>query len=307
MCILLIQSLYRLGRGAIMNQSLTTFSKRYQTEKCAGELKTARLSVLFQHQPTDFESYIYEPVICLILQGSKQTTCGDRTVSASKGDAILVSHHLTVLSRITKASAEEPYIALILAIDLGLLRSLYAEFDALQLGQMSAKSIAAGPADELWLDPLTRYCNLVDHPVDMRVLGPALLREIHYRLLTSPIGAMLRNLMVLDSYASRIAKATERLKANFSEPMKIAELAKDAGMSMTMLHVHFKEVTGTTPLQFQKDLRLTEARRHIINGQKAAEAAFAVGYESPSQFSRDYRRKFGYSPSETPKALPKSD
>jgi AraC-like DNA-binding protein len=264
------------------------------------DIRLPRLSVLKRPSLSDLEAYIYEPVLCLILQGRKEVTSGSQTVEVRQGDALLVSHHLPVLSRITKASAQEPYIALILSIDLQLVRSLYGEVGLTPKSETSAKSLAAGAAQSQWLEPLARYVALNDKPTDARVLGTSLLREIHYRLLTSSIGVMLQNLLVLDSHASRIAKATHKLRIEFREPITVASLAKEAGMSPTAFHEHFKDVTGITPLQYQKDLRLTEARNMLLgSGRKVAETAFAVGYESAAQFSRDYSRKFGQTPRES--------
>jgi AraC-like DNA-binding protein len=277
--------------------ALTHIAKRFEFAQSTREFDLPRVSLFVQPNPAGLQAYIYEPVLCLILQGGKEVISGNQRVDVRQGDALLVSHHLPVLSRITEASAEKPYMALILSIDLQLVRSLYSEVGLGDSGVANGKSLAAGPAQSQWVEPLTRYLDLFDKPIDARVLGPALLREIHYRLLTSTIGAMLQNLLLLDSHASRIAKATYKLRNEFRMPIAVASLAKEAGMSPTAFHEHFKEVTGTTPLQYQKDLRLTEARNLLLNtGQKVAEAAFAVGYESPAQFSRDFSRKFGSSP-----------
>jgi transcriptional regulator GlxA family with amidase domain len=130
------------------------------------------------------------------------------------------------------------------------------------------------------------------------VLGPSTLREIHYRLLLSPVGGMLRNLLVADSHASRVAKAIRRLRSEYRVPLKVPDLAKAAGMSASSFHEHFKAVTGTTPLQYQKDLRLIEAHALLTAmSHTVSEAAYEVGYESPNHFSRDYNRKFGLPPS----------
>ena len=124
-----------------------------------------------------------------------------------------------------------------------------------------------------------------------------ILKEIHFRLLLSPIGGMLRNLLSVDSHASRISKSIQLIRASFKDPLKVPELAQAAGMSPSSFHEHFKSVTGTTPLQYQKDLRMIEARTLLSNGISSVSAAgFEVGYESPTHFSRDYSRKFGCSP-----------
>ncbi len=256
------------------------------------------LSVFRRDDVSDIEAVIYNPVICLILQGSKVTAIGDQIVELQPGDALLVSHDLPVVSRITKASAQEPYLALILSLDLGLARSLYDQISDAPVTDTAARSLAAGPADPGWLAPLVRYFELIENPLDAKVLGPSTLREIHYRLLLSPIGKMLRNLIVTDSHASRVAKAIQKVRAEFRSPLGISDLASAAGMSASSFHTHFKSVTGTTPLQYQKDLRLIEARALLVDrNNTVSEAAYAVGYESPTHFSRDYSRKFGLPPS----------
>ena len=195
---------------------------------------------------------IYEPVVCLILQGSKVTSIGDQRVDLRPGDALLVSHDLPVVSRITKASKPEPYIAVILSLDLGLVRSLYDQVTDSDLPGAKARSLSAWQADPAWLAPLIRYFELMDNPMDAQVLGPSILREIHYRLLLSPIGRMLRRLLIADSHASRIAKAIHVLRNEFRSPLCVSDLANRAGMSPSSFHEHFKSVTGTTPLQYQK-------------------------------------------------------
>ena len=241
---------------------------------------------------------VYEPVMCLILQGSKVTSIGDQTVELLPGDALLVSHDLPVVSRITRASRQEPYLALILSLDLGLARSLYDQVADAPALDAPARSLAASPAGKSLLEPLVRYFELMDNPMDARVLGPSILREIHYRLLLSPAGRMLRHLLVADSHASRISKAIRKVRAEFRSALSVPDLARTAGMSASSFHEHFKSVTGTTPLQYQKDLRLIEAKTLLLNrNHTVSEAAYAVGYESPTHFSRDYSRKFGLPPS----------
>jgi AraC-like DNA-binding protein len=256
------------------------------------------LSVFRREAKSDVEAAIYQPVICLILQGKKVTSIGNQFVELQPGDALLVSHDLPVVSRITKASVQEPYLALILSLDLDLVRSLYDQVaDALEFDS-DVRSLAVSPADPTWVAPLVRYFELMGNPLDAKVLGPSIRREIHYRLLLSPIGKMLRNLIVADSHASRISKAIQKVRAEFRSPLSVAELANTASMSASSFHGHFKSVTGTTPLQYQKDLRLIEARALMVGrSHTVLEAAYAVGYESPTHFSRDYSRKFGLPPS----------
>lgn len=253
---------------------------------------------IFQRQNvTAFEAVVYNPVICLILQGRKEMNVGDRFVSLAEGDALLVSHDLPVSSKITEASPEKPYRALIISLDLGILRGLYEQVGEAISDTHHATSLSASAADPAWIEPMVRYLELMDAPLDARVLGPMILKEIHFRLLLSPIGGMLRNLLSVDSHASRIAKSIQQIRATFREPLVVAELARVAGMSQSSFHEHFRSVTGTTPLQYQKDLRMIKARALLERGAPSVSVAgFEVGYESPTHFSRDYSRKFGCSP-----------
>lgn len=275
---------------------LIDLAMRYSARKAKDSQGLPGLSIYRRDAESDIEAVIYEPVMCLILQGSKVTSIGDQLVELRPGDALLVSHDLPVVSRITRASVEEPYLAVILSIDLGLVRSLYEQVADAPVPIAMARPLAAGPADPAWLAPLVRYIELMDNPLDAKVLGPSIRREIHYRLLLSPMGGMLRNLLVADSHASRVAKAIQMLRAEFRSPLSISDLAKTAGMSASSFHEHFKSVTGTTPLQYQKDLRLIEAKA-LLADHSVSEAAYTVGYESPTHFSRDYSRKFGLPPS----------
>lgn len=253
------------------------------------------LSVLGRSEKSDLEAYVYEPVLCLILQGSKRVSIGEQDVEVLPGNALLVSHDLPVLSRITRASAAEPYLALILTLDLSLMRGLR---DMVGRDPVSGRSLSVAAAEAGWLAALIRYMEMKDAPLDAQVLGPDTLRELHYRLLVSPLGGLLRGLLDANSQASRIAAAIGRVRSEFRSPISVPDLARTVGMSASSFHEHFKAVTGTTPLQYQKALRLTEAKSMLLNeGHSVAQAAFAVGYESPTQFSRDYRRKFGVAPS----------
>jgi AraC-like DNA-binding protein len=257
-----------------------------------------RVRFFCRDMPSQIEASIYEPALCVILQGSKTTAIGDQSVRVAAGDALVISHTLPVVSQITEASPQEPYLSVVLPLDLQLIHSLHDQVAQMQPPKADARSLFAGPAERAWLEPLVRYVDVASAPLDAEVLGPSILREIHYRLLLSSSGSLLSRLLVEDSRASRISKAIRQLKAEFRMPLRIPDLAKEAGMSASSFHQHFKTVTGTTPLQYQKDLRLIEANALLIAMKHGvAEAAFAVGYESPNHFSRDYSRKFGVPPS----------
>lgn len=255
------------------------------------------LQVLRKDEVSELEAVVYNPVICLILRGKKEIHIGTQSVSLGKGDALLVSHDLPVTAKITEASPQAPYLTVILTLNVGIIRDLYGQVGGAVSDVADAKSLSASIADTTWLEPLARYLRLMDNPLEAQVLGPLILREIHFQLLMSPIGGMLRNLLSVDSHASRIAKAIMQIRANFREPLIVANLAELAGMSQSSFHEHFKSVTGTTPLQYQKDLRMIKAQNLLANGARSVSVAgFEVGYESATHFSRDYSRKFGCSP-----------
>lgn len=270
----------------------------------AGGTVLPKLTVLRKVEVTAFDAVVYNPVVCLILQGAKVTTIGDRITTLTAGDALIVSHDLPVQSKITVASVARPYLALILSVDLAIVRSLYEQVGSDLRESADARSLSSGPADPKLVDAVARYLALQDAALDAEVLGPSILREIHFRLLVSPTGGMLRSLLSVDSHASRISRAILKLRSEFRETLAVADLARVAGMSQSSFHGHFKLVTGTTPLQYQKDLRLIAARDLLRVGHHSVSAAsFEVGYESPTHFSRDYQRKFGMTPSKEAAAL----
>lgn len=252
------------------------------------------LILLRQGSRSSFDTSVYDPVLCLILQGRKQVSIGERSLSFGAGECLLVSHDLPVRSRITGA----PYLALVFQVDLGEIRRLYEEVAESALDGARARTAITRRADPMLIDALFRYLGLADVAADARVLGPLVSREIHYRLLVAPYGGMLRNLIRHDSVASTIARALGQIRGDLRAPLAVPTLARRVGMSASSFHQHFKEITSTTPLQFQKDLRLLEARRLLgLPGATVTGAALEVGYQSSSQFSREYARKFGRPPS----------
>jgi AraC-like DNA-binding protein len=257
------------------------------------------LVLLRQSLPSSFEAFLYEPVLCLILQGKKEVSIGERTLSFGAGECLLVSNDLPVRSRITKA----PYLALVLRVDVASIRKLYDEVAESAGGsaQVSehARAAVTHRADLGLLDALGRYLALADSPADAKVLGPLIAKEIHYRLLVAPFGGMLRCLIRHDSTASAIARAIGHIRRDLHLPIAIPELAQRVGMSASSFHKHFKTITSATPLQYQKELRLLEARRLLrTGGASVTSVAFEVGYQSVSQFSREYARKFRVPPSQ---------
>jgi AraC-like DNA-binding protein len=277
---------------------LTDLSSAFCSDSSQEKQVMPGLSVFCRQAPSAIEASIYEPALCLILRGSKVVSIGDQSVELRPGDALVISHDLPVVSRITQASAQVPYLAVVLFLDLQLMHGLCDQVAGAPVSDASVRSLAIGSPEAAWVAPLLRYVELSASQLDAQVLGPSTLREIHYRLLLSPTGGMLRNLLAVDGHASRIARAIGLLRSEYRTPLKVSDLAKAAGMSASSFHEHFKEVTGTTPLQYQKDLRLIEAQTLLkALSHSVSEAAYAVGYESPNQFSRDYSKKFGVPPS----------
>jgi AraC-like DNA-binding protein len=255
------------------------------------------LTLVTSERATLIEPTCYEPVICLILQGSKEVEFGSHRFRASCGQSIIVSHDLPIRSRIVDASPAQPYSAVVVRLDVGTLRSLADEVKGAPPDNPDHVALEVRTADPQVVDVLHRLVALAGTPADADVLAPLVLTELHYRLLQADHGSMLRRLLSRDSHASRIEGAIARIRADLSEPVSIPQLAHVATMSPSTFHQHFKEVTGTTPLQYQKSLRLLEARRLLRGeGRSVTEAAFDVGYRSSTQFSREYLRTFGVSP-----------
>ncbi|MEZ5839777.1 MAG: AraC family transcriptional regulator [Hyphomicrobiales bacterium] len=257
----------------------------------------AGLTVLRQRRPSELRALVYEPVFCLVLQGAKQVLVGDRPVVFDRMQSVIISFELPTLARVVRASPNEPYVALALRLDMAVLRETAARMPDIPAGKSATGPVALAAADAAIIDAMHRLLGLVDRPEAAPILSPLIIREIHYWLLSAGHGAMLRALMRADGHAARIAAATARIRRDFRTPLRVGDLARDAGMSTSAFHDHFKAMTATTPLQFQKQLRLIEARRLIVEtGATVSSAAFAVGYESPTQFSREYARRFGAPP-----------
>lgn len=266
------------------------------------EVKEVENLIAIRHtQTTTFEGNVYEPIVCLILQGSKEIGMNGKITQFTAGQALIVSHDTLVTARVNDASVGKPFISLVLSIDLALLREIHLEMgeqhDLSALDHQKAGSLEIAQADEKLADAMCRYFDMSQDPLEASIMAPIVMKEIHFRLLTACHGGMLRQLLNRDSHASRIYKAIGQIRDSFSQTLVVAELAKSVGMSASSFHEHFKAVAGTTPLQYQKELRLLEARKLLSEGSlSVSQTAFDVGYESATQFSREYARKFNVSP-----------
>lgn len=267
-------------------------------DHCAGsrwQSPIPRLSLMRSPEVTVCATAFYDPVVCFAAQGRKELFVADRTYAYDAAHYLVVAVDMPVMARIVEASAEAPYLAVRLSLDAGLLASLLLEMPGAE-GIRSA-GIGIGRIDGPILDALLRLVCLLDTPGDAAALAPLIERELLYRLLCGPQGPMLRQIALADSRLSQIARVVAWIRSNYSSPLRIADLAGLAAMSPASLHRHFRAVTGLSPLQYQKRVRLYEARRRLlVEAEDAQTAGFNVGYDSPSQFSRDYARLFGAPP-----------
>jgi len=269
------------------------------TPKKNGMIATAHpgLAVLVETEPGRLEPMIYDPVVCLVLQGEKETRIGDRCIRFGAGESLIVSHATPVMAAVTQADAAAPYVAMILSIDLDVARAVYDDAGVPAAPESAALGLEAATTDAGLTDAMARLFRASLSPRELKALAPLYAREAHYRMLEASHGAMLRRLMWRDSAASRVGRAIAAIREDISKPMSVPELAAIAAMSVSAFHDRFKALTSTSPLQFQKELRLIEARRLLgVEGRSVSSAAFAVGYESPTQFSREYSRRFGGPP-----------
>jgi AraC-like DNA-binding protein len=240
-------------------------------------------------------STIYQPMLCLVLQGAKEVLIGDRLLRYDPACYFIASVELPASGKIIEASEARPYVAVSLALDRDRLAALVPDVPPRPDGQTAGFAVSA--VTEQLLDPWLRLLSLLDTPEDMPILAPMLEREILYRLLQGPQGGVLRQIARADSRLSQVREAIAWIRTHFDQTVRVEYLAELAGMSPASFHRHFKSATAMSPLQYQKMLRLHEARRLLVVSADASRAAYQVGYESASQFSREYARMFGSPPS----------
>ncbi|WP_462057290.1 AraC family transcriptional regulator [Vibrio parahaemolyticus] len=255
--------------------------------------------------PTPPTSYTHNPSICLIAQGRKRVLLGEESFIYDANHFLISSVDLPIIANIIEASEEQPYLGLIMELDLTEISQLIVDSElAFTQSKEAQKGIAVGELSESLLDAFVRLAELLDEGQNIKILAPIIKREIFYRLLMSEQGTRLHQIVTAGSHSHQIAKAIDWLKNNFVKPLSVGDLASYTGMSKSSFYTHFRSMTSMTPLQFQKKLRLSEARRLMLTENLDAMAAtFKVGYESPSQFSREYSRLFGAPPSKDIKSL----
>jgi AraC-like DNA-binding protein len=242
---------------------------------------------------------VVKPSLCVVAQGSKEVLLGESHYRYDAAHYLLATVDLPWISQVLEASKERPYLSLRLELNPALVNTVMMEAGLFAASPVPADpmAMAVSPLDADLLDAAVRLVRPLDCPAEARVLLPLVTREIVYRLLIGEQGGRLRHLALSGGYTSYVARAVERLRQNFDQPLHIEQIARELGMSVSGLHHHFKAVTALSPLQFQKRLRLLEARRLMLGeGLDAASAAYRVGYNDASHFNREYKSLFGAPP-----------
>ncbi|WP_431256177.1 AraC family transcriptional regulator N-terminal domain-containing protein [Roseateles chitinivorans] len=252
-------------------------------------------TVLRATSPSELLYAISRPLVALVVQGNKRVMMGARAFDFGAGDSLLITADVPTISQITGATLVEPYYSLVLDLDPSLIQELALEMSVAEGDR--GTPVRVDPTDPEVSATALRMLELLDRPTAVPVLKRQLVREMHYWLMAGRHGPAIRNLGVSDSRSRQVSKAVALIRSEFARPLRIERLAEAAAMSPSTLHEHFKAVTSLSPLQFQKQLRLIEARRMMLSENAAAcDAAYAVGYESVPQFTREYGRMFGASP-----------
>jgi len=287
-----------------LQQQLARVASQWTTHQGIQGSAIDGLELIRCDEPSSCGSSVYEPSLCFVIQGTKTIQLGDREITYQPLTYLASSVHLPVLGRIIDASEDHPYLAVKLKVDPQEVAELVLELGDKAPPLHSNEScpevqcgLCMSSMDERMQSALYRLLSLLDSPGDIPILAPLARREIIYRALVGEMGSRMRKFAATDSQAHRISTVISTLKDHYAEPLRISELAEAANMSESTLYHSFKQVTRMSPLQFQKKLRLHEARRLMLTeGLEAATASYRVGYESPSHFSREYSRLFGAPP-----------
>ena len=280
-------------------QQLTELRALIARHAASGKARTliTGLTLKAISKPTEPIHSIDEPVFAVIAQGAKRTVLADRVFEYRAGHFLVASVELPVTSHITHASEKMPFLGLGLTLKPELIASVLLETASGDAGGTERLGIDVSEAPAELLDAVVRLLRLLDQPSDIPVLRPLIEREIVWRLLCGEQGEMVRQIGLADSRLSRIRRAIRAIRERYAEPLEIEVLAKQVAMSATSFHRHFRAATAMSPLQYQKQIRLQQARSRLMaNGDDVAKVGFSVGYDSPSQFSREYARFFGAPP-----------
>jgi AraC-like DNA-binding protein len=288
-----------------MNDALLDVVRRYagahSDRNGVAPTPVAGLTTIRTFTPGALQYAIARPLVALVLQGRKQVAMGSRTFDLAAGVSLLITADVPTVSQITRASAAAPYLSLVLDLDPEVIGKLSVEMDAPPC--RGGGPIYVHPTAAEVADTALRLMRLIDRPPSLEILRAQMIRELHYWLLAGPHGAAIRSLGLTSSCAQSVARAVAIIRSEYKRPLRIEHLAAAAGMSPSSFHEHFRAITSLTPLQFQKQMRLIEARRMMFaEGAAISQAAYAVGYGSVPQFTRDYGRLFGMPPAKDMKA-----
>lgn len=283
-------------------QELAQCIERFTKQEGFTDTAIAAVQLIRSDHPTSRTHTFYEPSVCIIAQGQKQAVLGNEIYRYNPANYLVASVDVPVTGQVLEATPEKPYLCFRLALEPQqiselLLASGDATGHTASPTAASRRGLFVSKVNAPLLDAVLRLIRLLETPMDIPVLAPLLIREIVYRLLQGEQGETLAQIALADSHAQQIAKVINTLKRDYHKNLRIDDLAREACMSSSSLHAHFKTITNMTPLQYQKQLRLQEARRLLFAEQlDAATASHRVGYESPSQFNREYHRLFGLPP-----------
>ncbi|MGX9118553.1 AraC family transcriptional regulator N-terminal domain-containing protein [Mesorhizobium sp. BHbsci] len=285
----------------VLKHAVHTYAARHANRDGLALTPVPGLRMMCVESPHRDLHSVYRPLVCLVLQGAKLMTVGREQQVFTAGQSVIVSADMPVAGRIVQASQREPYLAVAVELEMTLLREVAAQLGSVRAQRPSeTRTLFVEDTKAAILDCAVRLLHLLDRPDATSLLRPGIMYELHYWLLSGQHGAALRSLADPDSHASRLAAAIAILRAEYRSRVPVERLAAAAAMSLTAFHKHFKHMTSLTPGQYQKRLRLIEARRLMLDeGFSATSAGFEVGYESISQFTREYARLF--------KAPPKRD
>jgi AraC-like DNA-binding protein len=260
------------------------------------------VTVIRETMPGTLQYAVNKPLVALVLQGRKRVSMGNRIFEFGAGESLLITTDVPTISEITRASAGAPYQSIVFELNPHVIEGLVVEIGSTPFA--AGEPVRVDPTESEVADCALRLMRLLDRPASLSVLQDQMVRELHFWLLSGRHGGAIRCLGVVDSHAQRIGRAVARIRASFAEQLRIEQLADIAGMSPSTFHEHFRAITSLTPIQLQKQLRLIEARRMLLSdGAPISHAAHTVGYESVSQFTREYSRMFGAPPARDVKTV----
>lgn len=287
-------------------QELTNLLIRHAPVEGPQSTGIHELRIIRQNRTNELVHSMYRPSLCIVAQGAKQVMLGSHRYTYNAYSYLATSVELPIRGRVVEASEEKPYLSLQLYFTADQIVQLGIAGSSPEAGETGTldRGLGIGRMDRALLDAAIRLVRLLDSPDDIEALAPLVIRELLYRAVQGELGGRIRSFAALGTLSQRIASVVGHLQREYDKPLRVEELATLAHMSESSLYAHFKEVTGLTPIQYQKKIRLQEARRLLLSEtREAAEAAFRVGYESPSQFSREYARMFGLPPAKDMKQM----